>query len=317
MLHILSTTNPSIVNRDNTSVFSISQSQIPVSNCTTDPICHIICSSARQCQNMTINASLAQRLLLTCTADYACDQLSIIEGPISNATIACTSQYGCTSAQFNLDSVINTVNLICDDPTATGPTNNTACHGAKLYANNAAEINVECGPNSCKYMDFNISNAKTANFLIKHDGAIGANIYGNNIKNELNIKCDKKYGCKGTNIYATNASELILACRGELACHGTQIYCPWNDQNCTIKCNGTSHCSSMDIYLENNQQYLDLICRTNQYACKNISFGCQDDGSSTQLQYSPEPLIGLICADDKCCPPPYDTLCQSNQPCHV
>ena len=285
----------------------------------TNATCSILCNATNPCKNLRIDASLAQILNLTCIAPQICQDLQVIAGPKAGANIHCSYDYSCKYAVFNLSSTAGFVNLECMQEDYGGA--DWSCNQAKLIADTVSNVNVHCGYLNCVGMDFHIQYVETAIFVMKWGGAKDANIYGNNIQNELKIFCMLSYACKNTNIYAQGMthSEAILniTCLETDACLYTQIYCPTEDGYCDINCNDPSYpCREMDIFIEDRDYDFDLYC-DGTYACKYNRVHCENDGNSTKLSFSAEPLLGLECADDKCCPPSFETLCEPNVNCNV
>ena len=77
-------------------------------------ICHIECNFNSSCTNISIIATLSQRLSLFCRYSNSCKQIKIIDGPQSIADIQCLADNACSFGDINLQNVYN-VHIVCNN----------------------------------------------------------------------------------------------------------------------------------------------------------------------------------------------------------
>ena len=192
----------------------------------TSSTCTILCNATNPCNNIRINASLASILNLTCIAPHACENLQIVDGPTNQATIHCSYNQSCKNATFNVNSTAGFVNVEC----MQGDSKSEAysCYKAKLIADTASNVDVLCAAQNCVGMDFHIQYVENAIFMINEGAANNANIYANNVQNELQVFCTDSYACQNASIYAQGMTQLgtvlNVTCLEINACRDTQIY---------------------------------------------------------------------------------------------
>ena len=231
------------------------------------------------------------------------------------------------NSRYNLSTTTDSVNFHC---TSNSPNSNeySICDGSILLANAANSVNIKCGAHACENMEFNISNAITANFsLYSHVAARYAIIHAN-VQNKLTITCEDWYSCDDMKIFANEMTQqgsgVSLICGGIVStCARTQLYCPQGDAYCTIDC-GSIHspCIFTTVFIEDKDYPNFSLDCTNTGCDQELSIQCMDTMLSTGYYRSDTSYGGydfsvLQCENDDCCQPARQTLCYNNTRCLV
>eukprot|EP01084_Bolivina_argentea_P288817 495777_1 len=258
-------------------------------------ICNVICDLEDVCINTTIDASLSDQLILTCTKPNSCKGLKVTHSPQSIADIKCDNSSSCSNTDFNFTNTL-AVNINCSYYSLTSTT--SACHSTIIRAEATQTVTVECSRYGCMSANIYVNNTlNTAQFnFIESYSAHRVHIFGYYIVNGLTVSCNEQYSCSSA-----------------------EIYCPY-ESLCNIQCGSTKQdaCSGIDVWIENKEKYnyLNIECdNTVSDSCSGTDIVCADTGKDTRLEYSNSKWG---CSDFMCCPIIEDTFtCPPNVDCYI
>eukprot|EP01083_Nonionella_stella_P304835 1061013_1 len=266
--------------------------------------CEIKCHADSTCSSLTVNASLAQNLLLECDGSDACDHITVY-GPDVSVNVQCISPISCQYGVFQFDDT-KRVNITCDGWSDTTSSSH-ACRYSEINAAMAEDLNLQCmGRRSC-YL---------------------ATLNGTFVSNSILAQCNHYSSCSWLEIHGSHAPEVNVFCKDtggiQYSCKGLTVYCPSEKENqCNFDCDegeGFS-CRGIDVYHTDiyTVGFLNVTmnaCSTEPWLCSSFNSLCIPSGSSTQAYYS-STVNQSICDDYACCPIYNPNLCETDADCVI
>eukprot|EP01084_Bolivina_argentea_P107192 191677_1 len=173
--------------------------------------CEIKCHADSTCSSLTVNASLAQNLLLECDGSDACDHITVY-GPDVSVNVQCISPISCQYGAFQFDDT-KRVNITCDGWSDTTSSSH-ACRYSEINAAMAEDLNLQCmGRRSC-YL---------------------ATLNGTFVSNSILAQCNHYSSCSWLEIHGLHAPEVNVFCKDtdtvSYSCTELTVYCPSEREN--------------------------------------------------------------------------------------
>eukprot|EP01084_Bolivina_argentea_P276642 472065_1 len=250
----------------------------------TSTSCFITCDNPHNCSSTIINASQSDSLTIQCTEYRSCYLINLLQGPSTSIHIQCLNAAACDQAVFDIqdteDVYISCYNINCD---GCG-TSKGACRLAIFNAQHSINVNVDCLHRyDCWSTTFDITNTdNTYLYASKYGGLWKSIIIGTSISDELTVNCTGKSACRQADI----------TCPISASCN---IYCQYDAIDWEI-------CRDLDIFLENVNAELNLICGSKSGNCQNVDLHCDSTGLMSNIEWFGEP-DRYECIDlDLCCP---------------
>eukprot|EP01083_Nonionella_stella_P304834 1061012_1 len=251
--------------------------------------CEIKCHADSTCSSLTVNASLAQNLLLECDGSDACDHITVY-GPDVSVNVQCISPISCQYGVFQFDDT-KRVNITCDGWSDTTSSSH-ACRYSEINAAMAEDLNLQCmGRRSC-YL---------------------ATLNGTFVSNSILAQCNHYSSCSWLEIHGSHAPEVNVFCKDtdtvSYSCQDLTVYCPSERENqCNFDCDagGGQSCKQIDVYHTDNYTigFLNVTmdaCSSAPKYCSSFDSFCIDSGSTTAVYYTPT-FNQSYCEDYDCCP---------------
>eukprot|EP01083_Nonionella_stella_P082389 227409_1 len=168
--------------------------------------CEIKCHADSTCSSLTVNASLAQNLLLECDGSNACLWITVY-GPNVSANVQCISPDSCGYGDFQFDDT-KRVNINCDG-WSDSSSSSYACSYSEINAAMAEDVNIQCmGQDSCYFATLN----------------------GTFVSNSILAQCNDRDSCNWLVIHGLHTPEVNVFCKDtggiQYSCKGLTVYCP-------------------------------------------------------------------------------------------
>eukprot|EP01084_Bolivina_argentea_P276643 472069_1 len=250
----------------------------------TSASCLIICNTPEDCASTQIDASQSDKLIIQCTEYRSCHHTNLLQGPSTSINIQCINDAACDESIFNIYSTEN-VEIICYNINCQKScvTNNGACRLATFNAQNSTNVHIDCKDQyDCWSTIFDVTQTDITHINAQYFGAYKSVIIGTLITTELTVNCSDLQACRIADIY----------CPISAKCN---IHCQYDAQNLGL-------CRDIDIFLENKNSDLTLLCGETAGNCLNVDLLCLDTGLNTNYEWMSQPNRYECIELDNCCP---------------